>query len=578
MATATARAERRLAAIMVADIVGYSRLIEQDEASTLAAIKSLREQAIDPLLTEHKGRIVKLMGDGAIAEFASVVDAVACAVMIQKVVGELQAKVAADRRIVFRIGINLGDVVVDGDDLLGDGVNVAARLEGLAEPGGIVVSGTVFDHLFGQSALAFASLGEQQLKNIARPIRAYRLTAGGVTAPPAPVKAGERPSIAVLPFDNLSSDPDQTYFSDGITEDLITALSRFRDLRVLARHSSFAFRGQPLDAAELGRRLDVGYLLEGSVRRAGERVRVTAQLIDAVTGAHLWADRYDRPLDDIFAVQDEVVAQIATTLPGRIETAGLERAKRKPTSELAAYDCVLRGMEHLAHYGAETNASARAQFEQAVTLDPDYALAHAYLALTILSEDWGEAVTETRALCLAHAQRAVTLDDSDGRCHRVLATVLLNAREFDRADFHSERGLALNPNDAHSAAHRGYLLTFLGRPEEALASVREAINRNPFPPAWYWGVLGRALYGTGHYEEAIVAFDRAAARRYEHDVRLAACHARLCHAEQARACIERALAAKPDFSSRAWAGKSQFRYEVDRERLIADLLAAGLPP
>ena len=266
------------------------------------------------------------------------------------------------------------------------------------------------------------------------------------------------PSIAVLPFDNLSGDPAQTYFSDGFTEDLITELSRFRTLVVLARHSSFSLRGQSHDAVEIGRRLGVGYLLEGSVRRLGERVRITAQLIDAANGAHLWADRYDRALDDIFAVQDEVVATIAATLSGRIVSAGVERARQKPTADLDAYDCVLRGMERLADYGAEANAAARSLFEQAIELDPAYALAHGYLALAIFNQEWGAERESMLASCLAAARKAVALDPNDSRCHRILAMILLSAREFERADSHSERSVVLNPNDASAAAYRAYIL------------------------------------------------------------------------------------------------------------------------
>ena len=370
------RPERRLAAILAADVVGYSALVEQDEAGTLARLAALRNGVIAVLLAAHRGRLVKLLGDGVLAEFASVVDAVACAMAIQS--GNTSG-------LQLRIGVNLGDVVVEGDDLYGDGVNVAARLEGLAGPGGIVVSGTVHDHLHGQPGLAFQGLGEQRLKNIARPVRAYRLLPGGGGPVAAPASPGERPSIAVLPFDNLGGDPEQSYFSDGLSEDLITALSRFRDLVVLARHSSFALRGEALDAVEIGRRMGVRYLLEGSVRRVGGRVRVTAQLIDAASGDHLWAERYDRALDDIFAVKDEVVATIAGTLAVRIQVAGLERVKRQPTDDLAAYDCVLRGRERLAAYGAEANAADRALFARAVALDPDYALAHGFLALAMLT-------------------------------------------------------------------------------------------------------------------------------------------------------------------------------------------------
>jgi adenylate cyclase len=568
---AAPRPDRRLAAILAADVAGYSALVEQDEAGTLARLAALRADLVAPLLREHRGRLVKLLGDRFLAEFASVVDAAACAVAIQ------------DRNaggLPLRIGINLGDVVVDGDDLYGDGVNVAARLEGLADPGGIVVSGTAWDHLHGQPGLTFASLGEQRLKNIARPVRAYRaVLASSATAPGTPAAPPpERPSLAVLPFDNLSGDPTQAYFSDGVTEDLITELSRFRDLVVLARHSSFALRGQPHDAVEIGRRLGVRYLLEGSVRRAGDRVRVTAQLIDAAAGAHLWAERYDRALDDIFAVQDELVATIAATLIGRIEAASLERARRKPTGDLAAYDFVLQGMDRLAAYGPEANAAARRLFESAIALDSGYALAHAYLALAIFNHDWGPDNDANLGRCLEHARRAVALDPSDSRCHRILGVALLFAREFDRADHHSARSLALNPNDAHAAAFRAYLLSCLGRADEAVPLIRRAIDRNPYHPGFFWNTLARVLHAAGRYEEAIAAFAQVPEFRFHHHARLAACHARVGDQAAARRCVERVLAERPGFSAAGWVATLPIRAEADRQRLTEEFLVAGLPP
>ena len=342
------RVERRLAAILAADVVAYSRLVETDEARTLAAIRALRTEVTDPLIAEHRGRIVKLMGDGAIVEFGSAVDAVACAVAIQEAVTVHQQQVPPEHRIVFRIGINVGDVVVDGDDLLGDGVNVAARLEALAEPGGICIADAVQKQLAGKTNFAFEDTGERTLKNIAQPVHVWRWAREpSPAAAGAPLPLPDRPSIAVLPFDNLSSQPEETYFSDGITEDIITGLARFRSLFVIARNSSFAFRGKPTSLVDIGRQLGVSYLLEGSVRRAGSRLRITAQLIEAATGAHLWAERYDRSLDDIFAVQDEVAQTIVTTLVGRIEDARLQqvapKADRQPGSLrlLVARYCLL---------------------------------------------------------------------------------------------------------------------------------------------------------------------------------------------------------------------------------------------
>ena len=566
---ASPRPDRHLAAILAADVVGYSALVERDEAGTLARLAALRAEVIEPLLAEHRGRLVKLIGDGVLAEFASVVDAAACAVAIQA---------RNDGGLALRIGLNLGDVVVAGEDLYGDGVNVAARLEGLAEPGGIVVSGTVRDQLHGQSGLGFVSLGEPPLKNIARPVRAYRLVDAMASVGPEPPRPGMRPSIAVLPFDNLGGDPEQTYFSDGLSEDLITALSRFRDLIVLARHSSFALRGEALGAIELGRRLGVRYLLEGSVRRAGGRVRVTAQLIDAATGDHLWAERYDRALDDIFAVQDEVVATIAATLAVRIQVAGLERAKRQPTDDLAAYDCVLRGRERLAGFGPEANAAARVLFARAVALDPDYALAHAFLALAIFNEDWGEDAAALRAACHEHANMAVRLDPTDSRCHRILAMILVHSDEFERAGHHADRAVALNPNDGDAAAYRAYVLCFLGRPEEALADIERALALSPFHPNWYWNLQARALHDSGRHDEASAAFERMERRHFYHDARLAACHAAVGRSEEARRAVARVLAAKPDFSTAAWVATQPFRDPAAAGRLRGELRAAGLPP
>ena len=390
--------------------------------------------------------------------------------------------------------------------------------------------------------------------------------------------ASASPSIAVLPFDNLSGDPAQTYFSDGVTEDLITELSRFRTLVVLARHSSFSLRAQSLDAIEIGRRLGVGYLLEGSVRRVGDRVRITAQLIDASNGAHLWADRYDRALDDIFAVQDEVVATIAATLSGRIVSAGVERARQKPTADLDAYDCVLRGMERLADYGAEANAAARSRFEQAIELDPAYALAHGYLALAIFNQEWGAEREGMLASCLAAARKAVALDPNDSRCHRILAMILLSAREFERADSHSERSVVLNPNDASATAYRAYILSFLGRPVEGVAAIRRAMALDPYHPDWYWPLLARALHNSGQHADAIAAFERIERPRFHHLVRLAACYGQLGNCEAAARFVDRTLAANPDFRCAAWVASVPYRYSVNSQRLHGEMVAAGLPP
>lgn len=401
---------------------------------------------------------------------------------------------------------------------------------------------------------------------------------GGAAAAVQLPSASVKPSLAVLPFDNLSGDPAQAYFSDGVSEDLITELSRFRDLVVLARQSSFALRGQAHDAVEIGRRLGVRYLLEGSVRRAGDRVRVTAQLIDAGSGAHVWAERYDRALDDIFAVQDEVVATIATTLVGRIEAAGRERARRQPTADLAAYDLVLRGMDRLAAYGPQANADARALFEAAIAHDPGYAVAHAYTAMAIFNQNWSEEADASLERALEHAERAVALDPGDSRCHRILGLTLLVARAFERADAHSQRSLALNPNDAHAAVFRGFLLACLGHADEAVPLIQRAIDRNPFSPDYFWTILACALQAAGRHEEAVAAFARVPEAGLHHNVRQAACYARLGDAAAARRRVEQVLAAQPAFSTATWLARVPIRAEADRQRLLAELLAAGLPP
>ncbi|HET9740795.1 MAG TPA: adenylate/guanylate cyclase domain-containing protein, partial [Solirubrobacteraceae bacterium] len=366
---------------MAADIVGYSRLIEADEAGTLAAIRELRRATIDPLLAEHHGRIVKLMGDGAIVEFASVVDAVACAVAVQKALAARQTE-APERQIVFRIGVNLGDVVVEGEDLLGDGVNVAARLEQLCPPGGVLISGTVFDHLQGKLDCSFEYAGERQLKNIERPVRVYRVAADGAASPPAsPAEATPaKPLVAVLPFANMSGDAEQAYFSDGITEDIITELARFHELLVIARNSSFAFRGKDVDVREVGRTLGASYVVEGSVRRAASRIRITAQLVEARTGTHLWAERYDRPLEDVFAIQDEIARGIVATVAARVLEDSEAAARRRPPRDMRAYDLFLQGRRLSDSFTADAQAQSRAFFERARELDPSFARAYTGLA------------------------------------------------------------------------------------------------------------------------------------------------------------------------------------------------------
>jgi adenylate cyclase len=419
------RLQRRLAAILSADVVGYSRLMGIDEARTLARLNALRRELIDPAIAAHSGHIVKLMGDGALVEFASAVDAVTCAIEIQKQLRDHDAASTEGDPIRFRIGINVGDIIIEGDDILGDGVNIAARIEGIAEPGGISISEDAWRQVQGKVAANFVDAGEQSLKNIARPVRVYRLDLASKAAPtpetlrPMPAQS-DKPSIAVLAFNNMSGDPEQEYFSDGISEDIITDLSKLSELHVIARNSTFTYKGKPVDVKQVGRELGVRYVLEGSVRKAGNRVRVTGQLIDAANGAHIWADRFDRDLTDIFVVQDELTQEIISALKIKLTPEKKERSARKGTIDGEAHDLFLRGRERMSHLTRSGNIEARKLLEGAVTIDPDFAAAHAYMAATHVIEyanDWSENPERSIQTSLEIAERAVEIDDQEPSAH-----------------------------------------------------------------------------------------------------------------------------------------------------------------
>ena len=466
--------ERRLAAVLAADMVGYSRLMEADETGTLARLKTHRIELIDPAIAKNRGRIIKTTGDGMLVEFHSVVDAVLCAAEVQRRMAKRNADVAPARWMQFRIGINLGDVIVEGNDIFGDGVNVAARLEMLADPGGICVSGAVRDQVGDRlEDIGFEDLGDQAVKNIARPIHVYRVRlepaskAGQEDAKntaAAPVLA-RKPSIAVLPLVNMSGDPQQEFFADGLTEDLITELSRFHDLLVISRNSTFVYKGKAVKMQEVARELGVDYLLEGSVRKSGDRIRVTVQLIDAETDRHIWAERYDRELEDIFAIQDEMTRAIVATLPGRVEAASHDRAKRKPTDNMAAYECVLAAKVLHHRSTREDNAEAQRLLDRALALDPNYAHAHAWKACVLGQTwvyNWCADRDATFQQVAAELEIALALDDNDSDVHRILAALNVNREDHDKAAYHQERALALNPNYDLVVVQQGELLTWLG--------------------------------------------------------------------------------------------------------------------
>jgi len=460
------RVDRRLAAIWAGDIAGYSRLMGVDEEGTLRQLKAHRKELVDPKITEHRGRIVKTTGDGVLVEFFSVVDAVRCAVDIQRGMGERNAAVPADKRIEFRIGINVGDIIIDGDDIFGDGVNVAARLQTLAEPGGIMVSSIVHDQVRDKLSFGFDDMGEQSIKNIARPIGVHRVSLAE-TARPAAAQSGaatskfepassNRPSIAVLPFANMSGDPEQEYFADGISEDIITGLSKLRWFFVIARNSSFAYKGKTVDVKRAARELGVCYILEGSVRKGGDRVRITAQLIDAATGNHIWADRYDGELTDVFALQDEITRKVVAAIePKLLEAEGIRSQKRSP-EDLDAWDMVIQANSLFWRLTPADGDAAIAIMRRAVERYPDYGPAHSMLAfMLLLSQLTGwkreEALGKQAA---SFAERAAELDDSDPWAHLALGYVAISRRHTDGAVEEFQRALDLNPNFA--AAH-GYL-------------------------------------------------------------------------------------------------------------------------
>jgi len=509
---------RKLAAILAADVVGYSRLTGADEDRTLARLRALRSDLIDPTIAVHHGRVVKRTGDGALVEFRSVVDAVRCAIEVQTGMVERNAGLPAERRIEFRIGIHLGDVVEESDgDLMGDGVNIAARLEGIAEPGGICISDDAQRQTRGKIAITFEDMGPQSLKNIVEPMRVWRLRIDGHPAAPATSQVGaaqplalpDKPSIAVLPFQNMSGDPEQDYFADGMVEDIITALSRMRWLFVIARNSSFTYKGRAVDVKQVGRELGVRYVLEGSVRKAANRVRITGQLVDAATGAHLWADRFDGALEDIFDLQDQVTASVVTAIAPKLERAEIERAKRKPTESLDAYDYYLRGLESFYIQTRESMTEARRLFQKAIELDPGFASAYAMAAYCFAVRKASGWVTN-RALEIAEAarlaRRAVELGKDDAvalsRAGHTLAYVV---EDFDAGALFIERARTLNPNLGSAWYASGWLGVWTGEPQKAIEHLERFMRMSPLDPALALArnAIAFAHVFAGRYDEAV---------------------------------------------------------------------------
>ena len=481
------RVERRLAAIFAGDIAGYSRLMGADEEGTLRQLKAHRKELVDPKITEHRGRIVKTTGDGILVEFMSVVDAVRCAVDIQRGMAERNAGVPVEKRIQFRIGINVGDIIIDDNDIYGDGVNIAARLEGLAVPGGICISRVVRDQVRDKLDFSFEDMGEQQVKNITRPIRTHRIVISGAadavaTEEPTARSASQKPSIAVLPFANMSGDAEQEYFSDGITEDIITNLSRNHAFFVISRSTSFTYKGPAIDVGKLARELGVRYILEGSVRRAGNRVRITAQLIDAASGHHLWADRYDRELADVFAVQDEIARRITGAIAPGILSAEVQHAQRKEPSQLDAWDRTVRAHWHIRRFTEHDLAEARRLLAEAIALDPANSMALSDLAFARHFEavfGWGDGPTESHVRLGEAARKAVAADGSDAMAHTSLAIFDLFSGRHEEAQRRLMLALDLDPNSMFTRGYLGVSHAFGGNYDAALQNLDEALLPSP---------------------------------------------------------------------------------------------------
>ncbi len=581
---------RKLAAILAADVAGYSRLVGADEEGTLARLKTHRRELVDPCVAKHRGRVVKTTGDGMLVEFASVIDALRCAVEVQRGMALRNAAEPAERRIDFRVGLHQGDIVVEDADILGDGVNIAARLEGIAAPGGICLSQRVHEDALGRTDIAFDDLGERQLKNIARPVRVYRVRIGETSTQPAappPLALPDKPSIAVLPFTNLSGDPEQDYFADGIVEEIITALSRMRWLFVIARNSSFTYKGRTVDVKQVARELGVRYVLEGSVRKAASRVRIAGQLIDGSTGAHLWADRFEGTLEDIFDLQDQVTASVVGAIAPRLEQAEIERARRKPTESLDAYDCYLRGMASYYQWTREGTSEALRMFYRAIELDPNFASAcgaAAWCYVDRKANSWMTDRVRESAETARLARQAVALgrDDAPALAFGGFALALVVGDLDDGAAF-IDRALALNPNLAAAWSFSGWARIWLGEPDTAIEHLARAIRLSPLDAdiGRMQAATAHAHFFAGRYDLASPWAEMALRAWLDHAVALriaTASHALAGRLEQAQKLLARLRQVDPALRvSNLRDRLGPYRRPEDLARYEEGLRRAGLP-
>ena len=583
------RVERRLAAILAADIVGYSRLMSLDEEGTLAAVRALRRQLLDPKIAQHHGRIVKTTGDGALVEFASAVDATRCAIEIQGAVAERNVSIPAERRVELRIGINVGDIIIEDDDIFGDGVNIAARIEGIAQPRSVSISEDVWRQVQGKVAADFVDTGEQSLKNIPRPVRVYRLQLGETAGAPSPslttpasAPPPETPSLAVLPFQNMSGDPEQEHFCDGLVEDILTTLAKLSGLRVMARNSSFVFKGRAVDVREAARQLGVRYVLEGSVRKSGNRVRITAQLIDAKDGTHVWAERYDRSIDDIFAIQDEITLVLATEMQVKLTDGEQTRLRYTTTSNVEAWTHWVQGLSfHRQAVTKENTLASQLAWEKALALDPASAALNAMLGFVHGLKarfGWGDSREAEIEKSRAYANRALELDPNNADGHLVLGILAAWNWRSDEAAAHARNAVLRAPGGADILNLASFLLAPLGYPDEALVLARKSVALNPNHPPVYLGILGNAFRLSGQRADAIKAFETYNARSPGFGLAdLVLTYQEDGQPDKAKDAASRLLAARPHFTIAGWI-KTQFGN--DKAQLDADaaaLNAAGLP-
>jgi TolB-like protein/class 3 adenylate cyclase/tetratricopeptide (TPR) repeat protein len=572
-------ATRRLAAILAADVAGYSRLMGEDEAGTAQALREHRAVA-EPLVAKHGGRIVKTTGDGVLIEFASIVGAVECAIALQQLASERNAGIADERRMEWRIGVHLGDVLVEGDDILGDGVNIAARLEGIAEPGGICISEDAFRQVRGKVAAEFVDIGEQSLKNIARPLRVYRIGPSLAPEPPAGLPLPDKPSIAVLPFANMSGDPEQEYFADGMVEEIITALSRIRWLFVIARNSSFTYKGHAFDVKQVGRELGVRYVLEGSVRKAGANVRITAQLIDAQSGTHLWADRFDGSMEDVFDLQDRVAVSVAGVIEPALQAAEMRRSAARPTTDVTAYDLYLRALSTFYPITKERVFAALGLLEQAIAIDPNYGPALSWAAIChmrLVNDGWTEAPETNRDKATDLARQALQMAQNDpGTLANAAEALAYFGEDIGAMIGLVDRALALNPSFARGWYRSGVLRVWAGQADLAIEHVETSLRLSPRER------MGQPLTVMGIAYFLKRRFDEAASKlllSIQHDPgfpnsyrTLAACYARMGRLDEARAIVARLRTITPQVvpSDLPW------RNPEHRELYLSGLrLAAG---